>query len=69
MKIALSAAAPGLDAEVEPRFGRCRYFTIVDSETMEFETLDNSSAMAAGGAGIGTAQMVASKGAEVVLTG
>jgi len=69
MKIALSATAPGLDAEVDPRFGRCQYFIIVDPQSMELETLENSSAMAAGGAGISTAQMIASKGAEVVLTG
>jgi len=69
MKIAISAAGPGLDAEVAARFGRCQYFVIVDLETMEFETVENSSAMAAGGAGIGTAQMIANKGAEVVLTG
>ena len=69
MKIAVSATAPDLDAEVDPRFGRCQYFIIIDPQSMEFEALDNSSAMAAGGAGISTAQMIASKGAEVVLTG
>jgi len=69
MKIAVSATAPGLDAEVDPRFGRCQYFIIVDPQSMEFEALDNSNAMAAGGAGISTAQMIAGKGAEVVLTG
>ena len=69
MKIAVSATAPDLDAEVDPRFGRCQYFIIVDPQSMEFEAVDNSNAMAAGGAGISTAQMVASKGAEVVLTG
>jgi len=36
---------------------------------MEFEALENSSAMAAGGAGISTAQMIANKGVQVVLTG
>jgi predicted Fe-Mo cluster-binding NifX family protein len=69
MKIAVSATAPGLDAEVDPRFGRCQYFIIVDPQSMEFEALDNSNAMASGGAGISTAQMIAGKGAEVVLTG
>ena len=69
MKIAVSATAPGLDAEVDSRFGRCQYFIIVDPQSMEFEALDNSNAMAAGGAGISTAQMIASKGAKVVLTG
>jgi predicted Fe-Mo cluster-binding NifX family protein len=69
MKIALSATAPSLDAEVDPRFGRCQYFVIVDPHTMEFEALDNSNAMTAGGAGISTAQMIGGKGVGVVLTG
>ncbi|OGN96723.1 MAG: hypothetical protein A2Z77_01695 [Chloroflexi bacterium RBG_13_51_36] len=69
MKIAVSATAPSLDAEVDPRFGRCQYFIIVDPQSMKFEALDNGNAMASGGAGISTAQMIAGKGAEVVLTG
>jgi len=69
MKIAVSATGPTLDAEVDPRFGRCQYFIIADPDTMEFESLDNTNAMAAGGAGISTAQMIAGKGAEAVLTG
>jgi predicted Fe-Mo cluster-binding NifX family protein len=69
LKIAISATGPGLDADVDPRFGRCQYFIVVDTETMQFEALENSSAVAAGGAGISAAQMVANKGVEVVLTG
>jgi len=69
MKIAISAAGPTLDAEVDPRFGRCRYFIIADSETMEFSAIDNASAMSSGGAGISAAQMIAGKGVEAVLTG
>ncbi len=48
MKIAISATAPSLDADVDPRFGRCSYFIIIDPETMGFEALENSNAMAAG---------------------
>jgi len=51
-KICVTASAPDLDAEIDPRFGRCAYFLIVDSETMRFEAISNSSAKAAGGAGI-----------------
>ena len=40
MKIAISATGPTLDAEVDPRFGRCQYFIIADPETMEFEAID-----------------------------
>ena len=69
MKIAISATGSDLNAEVDPRFGRCQYFIIADTETMEFEALENSSAMAAGGAGISTAQMISGKGVEAVLTG
>ncbi len=69
MRIAVSAAAPGWEAEGDPRFGRGPQVGIVDPQSMEFEALENTNAMAAGGAGISTAQMIADKGVEVVLTG
>jgi len=69
MKIAISTNGSTLDAEVDPRFGRCQYFIVADPETMEFEAINNSSAMAGGGAGISAAQMVANKGVKAVLTG
>jgi predicted Fe-Mo cluster-binding NifX family protein len=69
MKIAISANGPTLDAEVDPRFGRCPYFIIADPQTMEFEAVDNASAMASGGAGISAAQMVAGKGVAAIITG
>jgi len=69
MKIAISATDSSLDAEVDPRFGRCRYFLIVDPETMEHEVVDNASAMSSGGAGIAAAQAIAGKSIDVVLTG
>lgn len=69
MKIALSAAGQDLDAPIDPRFGRCQNFVIVDMDTMEFEAVANNSATAAGGAGIAAAQQIAGKGLEAVLTG
>jgi predicted Fe-Mo cluster-binding NifX family protein len=69
MTIALSATGSTLDAAVDPRFGRCQYFIVVDPDTMEFEALENSSAMASGGAGISAGQMIADKGVKAVLTG
>jgi predicted Fe-Mo cluster-binding NifX family protein len=69
MKIAISASGNTLDAEVDPRFGRCPYFIIADTETADFEAIDNSSAMAAGGAGISAAQTIVEKGVGAVLTG
>ena len=69
MRIAISAAGPNLEAEVDPRFGRCKYFLIVDSETLQFETLENSNAAASSGAGISAAQMIVGQGVQAVLTG
>jgi predicted Fe-Mo cluster-binding NifX family protein len=69
MKIAISTIGTTLDADVEPRFGRCQNFIIVDTETMESESVDNASAVASGGAGISAAQMIAGKGVQTVLTG
>jgi len=69
MRICISASANSLDAPVDPRFGRCPYFIIVDSETMQFEAVPNPASGAVGGAGIQAAQILASKGAKVVITG
>jgi predicted Fe-Mo cluster-binding NifX family protein len=69
VKIAVSSTGTSLDSQVDPRFGRCQYFIIVDTDTMDFEAVENPNVMAMGGAGIQSAQLVANKGAEVVLTG
>jgi predicted Fe-Mo cluster-binding NifX family protein len=69
MKICVSSTANSLDAPVDLRFGRCPYFIIVDLETMQFEAIPNMASGAMGGAGIQAAQIIASKGAKVVITG
>jgi predicted Fe-Mo cluster-binding NifX family protein len=69
MKICVSATSNSLDSPIDPRFGRCPYFVIVDSETMQFEAIPNMASGATGGAGIQAAQTIASKGAEVLITG
>ena len=69
MKIAVSAAGTSLDDQVDPRFGRCQNFIIIDPDTMEFEAVANTSAASGHGAGIAAAQMIVDKGAEAVLTG
>jgi predicted Fe-Mo cluster-binding NifX family protein len=69
MKIAISATGTNLNDEVDPRFGRCQYFIIVDPDTMQFESMQNPNIMAAGGAGISTGQTIANSGVQVVLTG
>ncbi|MFC1965263.1 NifB/NifX family molybdenum-iron cluster-binding protein [Chloroflexota bacterium] len=69
MKIAVSSTGTDLNAQVDPRFGRCQYFIVVDLDTMESEVLENSGAMSGGGAGIATGQIIAGKGVGAVLTG
>lgn len=69
MKVAVSSSGPSLDAMVDPRFGRASYFLIVDVDSFEFESIQNPNVMAGGGAGIQSAQLVAGKGAEAVITG
>ena len=69
MKICITATAGDLNAQVDPRFGRCQYFVIVDSETMAFEAMANEAIAAPGGAGIQAAQTMVNKGVDVVISG
>lgn len=69
MKIAITSAGPTLDDPVDPRFGRCAYFVIVETNDMSFEAFDNESIALGGGAGIQSAQFVASKEVDAVITG
>ncbi|MEJ2744510.1 MAG: NifB/NifX family molybdenum-iron cluster-binding protein [bacterium] len=69
MKVVVSAQAPDLDAFVDPRFGRCRYFLFIDTDNMRVESVPNGAREAAGGAGIQAAQLVVEKGAQAVITG
>ena len=69
MNIGVSATSGSMEAQVESRFGRCPFFVIVDSETMQFEAFTNPATSLTGGAGPRTVQEFKQRGAEVVLTG
>ena len=69
MKICLSSTANNLDAQLDPRFGRCLYLIFIDTETMQFEAIPNLAGNTTGGAGIQAAQTIANKGAKVLVTG
>jgi predicted Fe-Mo cluster-binding NifX family protein len=69
LKVAVSATEGSPESTVDPRFGRCPYYVIMDTETMASEILPNTSMGAPSGAGIGAAQIVAGRGVEAVLTG
>ncbi len=70
MKIAVTSQGTDLDTQVDPRFGRAAYILVVDSETFDFDILDNKENVnALKGAGIQAATMISDKGVEVLLTG
>ncbi len=69
MKIAITAEGPSLDSKLDPRFGRCVYFLIVDPDDFSFEAFENPNIGLGGGAGIQSAQMVADKGVKAIITG
>lgn len=69
MLVAIPSEGEDLGSAVEPRFGRCARFLIVNSETMDFKAVPNSAASQAGGAGITAAQQVVTEGATVVIAG
>lgn len=69
MKLAISAQGNDLHAPVDPRMGRCQQFLLVNSDTLEYEVLQNPNVGAAGGAGIQTAQLLASHEVNSVITG
>ena len=52
MKIVFTVAGNGLDAPMDPRFGRCAAFLIYDLDTDTFTVEDNPHGQAAQGAGI-----------------
>jgi predicted Fe-Mo cluster-binding NifX family protein len=69
MKVCITSTGASLDSEMDPRFGRCQYFLFVDPQSLELEAVENPNIGASGGAGIQSAQLVAQKGAEAVITG
>ena len=69
MKVCVTAAASGIDAPMDPRFGRCPYFVVVDLDSMNEISIPNANVDAASGAGIQAAQEVARQGVSALITG
>ncbi len=69
MKIAITSMGAKLEDKVDPRFGRCHYFILFDTDTNKSEAIENTGAQGMGGVGIQSGQIMADKGVKVVLTG
>ncbi len=69
MMIALTTNGTDLQSSLDPRFGRCPYFLLIDPETMEFKAATNPGESAGGAAGIKAAQALTGLGAKILITG
>jgi predicted Fe-Mo cluster-binding NifX family protein len=70
MKVAVTTAGDDLQAEIDPRFGRAGRLLVYDTESRDYEILENRAGReAAQGAGIQTAKHVVECGATTVITG
>ena len=70
MKIAITAAGNTLSSNLDPRFGRARYFIAVNTETGDFTAHNNQQNLnAVQGAGVQAAQQVAALRVQAVISG
>jgi len=70
MKVAFSTSGTTLDAPLDSRFGRAPKFLVYDTDTKDFEIVDNEQNLnAPQGAGIQSAQTVSRTGAKHLVTG
>ena len=70
MKIAITAQGKDLQSIVDPRFGRCKYFFIYNTEDESFEVKSNEQNLTLPkGAGIQAAQNICQFGVQKLITG
>ncbi|MEW5803303.1 MAG: NifB/NifX family molybdenum-iron cluster-binding protein [bacterium] len=70
MKIVITSSGKSLESQIDSRFGRAAQFTVYDTETGEFQFVENNQNLnAAQGAGIQAAEAVSRIGADCVITG
>ncbi|MFW6189455.1 MAG: NifB/NifX family molybdenum-iron cluster-binding protein [Planctomycetota bacterium] len=70
MKLCVTSQGPEPSSQVDPRFGRARYFIIYDDKADEYSVVDNEQNLnAASGAGVQAASNVADAGAQLVISG
>lgn len=69
MKIVITSEGENLNSKLDSRFGRCSYFAMYDTETKDLEFMPNPNKESMEGAGPASAQFVASKGVQKVISG
>ena len=70
MKIAITAMGDTLDSDVDPRFGRAKYFALYETDDGSVEFIGNEQSLnSPSGAGIQAGSNVVKSGAKVLVTG
>ncbi|MEN6569626.1 MAG: NifB/NifX family molybdenum-iron cluster-binding protein [Rikenellaceae bacterium] len=69
MKIAITSEGNSLNSLIDPRFGRCAFFAIYDTDTQNTEFIPNPAKESSEGAGPAAAQFIASKGVKKIVAG
>ncbi|MCG8688278.1 MAG: NifB/NifX family molybdenum-iron cluster-binding protein [Desulfobacterales bacterium] len=70
MKIAITSTGQKLDDQVDPRFGRAAFIIVADTDSLDFDVIDNTeNKNAFKGAGIQAASAICDKGAKALVTG
>ncbi|MBN2733475.1 MAG: NifB/NifX family molybdenum-iron cluster-binding protein [Methanomicrobiaceae archaeon] len=69
MKICITSKEESPESRVEKSFGRTPFIAVYDTESKEFNFIENTNRNLAGGVGPKTAQMVINCGAKILITG
>ncbi|KYO68588.1 NifB/NifX family molybdenum-iron cluster-binding protein [Thermovenabulum gondwanense] len=69
MLIAVTSTGNALDSFIDERFGRCKYFIIINPQTKEYEAIENEYSNSAHGTGVQVAQFIVDKGVSAIITG
>lgn len=69
MKIAISSMGTNLESDIDPRFGRCNNFIIIENSNLSFKFFENKAQYEGHGAGISAAQFLINHKVDVVISG
>lgn len=72
VKICVSSTGKTLDSEIDPRFGRCKYFVIVelgDGGILNSQIIENTGTAQSSGAGLSAAQQIGNLKVKALITG
>lgn len=69
MKLCISSSGKDMSSRGATHFGRAPWFLIIDTATMNIETVENTLHAGGRGSGVSAAQLVLDRGAAAVLTG